>query len=65
MSVGLGVKAVNMALQATGKRNSKLRAAAVRTAEQLANSELDSASWIGRDVLKELARKPPRKAGAR
>jgi 3-methyladenine DNA glycosylase AlkD len=50
-------KAVNMALRATGKRNPKLRAAAIRTAEQLASSKLESANWIGRDALKELGRK--------
>jgi 3-methyladenine DNA glycosylase AlkD len=47
-------KAVNMALRATGKRNPKLRAAASATAKRLASSDVESASWIGRDALREL-----------
>jgi 3-methyladenine DNA glycosylase AlkD len=47
-------KAVNMALRATGKRNTKLRAAAVQTAHRLASSSRESERWVGRDALKEL-----------
>jgi 3-methyladenine DNA glycosylase AlkD len=50
-------KAVNMALRATGKRNPKLRAAAVQTAKRLASSSRESERWIGRDALRELDRK--------
>lgn len=54
-------KAVNMALRATGKRNSKLRAASVQTAQRLASSEVESERWIGRDALRELNGKPSTK----
>ena len=47
-------KAVNMALRATGKRNPKLRVAAIGTAKRLASSDVESESWIGRDALREL-----------
>jgi 3-methyladenine DNA glycosylase AlkD len=50
-------KAVNMALRAIGKRNPALNAAAVATARRLAGSENATARWIGRDALKELARR--------
>lgn len=53
-------KSLNMALRATGKRNAKLRVAAIGTAKRLASSEVESAAWIGRDALRELERKPPR-----
>jgi 3-methyladenine DNA glycosylase AlkD len=59
-------KAVNMALRATGKRNPKLRAAAMQTAQRLASATSESAQWVGRDALKELGRpaKPkPTKTG--
>ena len=48
-------KAVNMALRATGKRNAKLRAAAVAVARRLAASENPSARWVGKDALRELS----------
>jgi 3-methyladenine DNA glycosylase AlkD len=48
-------KAVNMALRATGKRNPRLRAASVALAERLAASKHESARWVGRDALRELA----------
>jgi 3-methyladenine DNA glycosylase AlkD len=47
-------KGVNWALRGIGKRNPKLRAAAIRTARTLANSKSASARWIGRDALREL-----------
>jgi 3-methyladenine DNA glycosylase AlkD len=46
-------KAVNWALRQIGKRNPRLRAAAIKTAARLAKSELASARWIGSDALRE------------
>jgi 3-methyladenine DNA glycosylase AlkD len=54
-------KAVNMALRATGKRNTKLRAAAVQTAKRLASSSRESERWIGRDALRQLGGQVKRK----
>jgi 3-methyladenine DNA glycosylase AlkD len=51
-------KAVNMALRATGKRNATLHAAAVATAERLAESADPTARWIGKDALRELTSAP-------
>jgi 3-methyladenine DNA glycosylase AlkD len=50
-------KAVNMALRAVGKRNSALRAAAIRVSRSLAESDDPSARWIGKDALRELEKK--------
>ena len=50
-------KAVNMALRAIGKRNPALNAAAVAAARRLSESSDETARWIGRDALGELARK--------
>jgi 3-methyladenine DNA glycosylase AlkD len=47
-------KAVNWALRQIGKRNAKLRQAAIRSAERLAKSESRAARWIGHDALREL-----------
>jgi 3-methyladenine DNA glycosylase AlkD len=47
-------KAVNMALRAVGKRNRALNAAAVAVARRLAGSSDTTASWIGKDALREL-----------
>jgi 3-methyladenine DNA glycosylase AlkD len=47
-------KAVNMALRAVGKRNPKLNSAAVDTARRLADSDDQTARWVGRDALREL-----------
>ena len=47
-------KAVNMALRAIGKRNASLNAAAIQTAERLAQSEDATARWVGRHALREL-----------
>lgn len=47
-------KAVNMALRAIGKRNRRLNAEAVAVARRLAKSDDTTASWIGRDALREL-----------
>ena len=50
-------KAVNMALRAIGKRNPALNAAAVAAARRLSESSDETARWISRDALGELARK--------
>jgi 3-methyladenine DNA glycosylase AlkD len=47
-------KAVNMALRAIGKRNAALNAAAVATAQRLADSQNDAARWVGKDAVREL-----------
>jgi 3-methyladenine DNA glycosylase AlkD len=47
-------KAVNMALRAIGKRNLALHAAALATAERLANSTDAAARWVGKDAMREL-----------
>lgn len=54
-------KAVNMALRATGKRNAALHAAATATAERLADSSDLTARWNGKDALRELGKRKPRK----
>jgi 3-methyladenine DNA glycosylase AlkD len=51
-------KAVNWALRQIGKHNPTLRKAALETAERLARSESASARWIGKDALREFARRP-------
>ncbi len=48
-------KAVNMALKAIGRRSRALNAAAAATAGGLAESQDETARWIGRDALRELA----------
>jgi 3-methyladenine DNA glycosylase AlkD len=47
-------KAVNMALRAIGKRNATLHVAAVTVARRLADSPNASATWVGKDALREL-----------
>lgn len=47
-------KAVNWALRAIGKRNLALNEAAIRTSEEIIESNLPSARWPGRDALREL-----------
>ena len=47
-------KAVNMALRAIGKRNARLHAAALVTAQRLADSTNPTARWNGKDALREL-----------
>ena len=49
------MKAVNMALRATGKRNRALNTAAVGVARRLAGSSSAAAQWIGKDALRELS----------
>ncbi len=47
-------KAIDMALRATGKRNSALHDAACDLCRRLVGREEASAAWIGRHALKEL-----------
>lgn len=49
-------KGVSWALRAIGKRNSKLKSAAVKLAQRLASSEKPSARWVGKDALRDLTR---------
>ena len=50
-------KAVNWALRNIGKKRVSLRAQAVECAQELAQSEIPSARWIGKDALKEFETK--------
>lgn len=54
-------KAVNWALRAIGGRNSSLHGAAMSLARTLAESPDPTARWIGRDALRELTKKKPRR----
>lgn len=54
-------KAVNWALRQIGKRNPRLRAQAIATAERIHAQGTPSARWIASDALREL-RRPPREA---
>lgn len=47
-------KAVNWALRNIGKRNLRLNAVAIRTAERMRNMNSRSARWIAADALREL-----------
>ena len=49
-------KGVSWALRAVGKRNPKLKSAAVKLAQRLASSEQPSARWVGNDALRDLTR---------
>lgn len=49
-------KGVSWALRAIGKRNAKLKAAAITLAERLATSQQRSARWVGKDALRDLTR---------
>jgi 3-methyladenine DNA glycosylase AlkD len=49
-------KGANWALRAVGKRNKRLKTAAVSLSRRLAGSATSSARWIGRDALKQLTR---------
>jgi 3-methyladenine DNA glycosylase AlkD len=48
------MKAVNMALRATGKRSPALHAEAVKVARRLADATAPAPRWIGKDALREL-----------
>jgi 3-methyladenine DNA glycosylase AlkD len=50
-------KAVNWALRSIGKRNARLREAAMETARRLIARDDKTARWIGRDALRELESK--------
>lgn len=58
-------KGVDMALRALGKRNVRLRAAALGLAARLAESGIGSAAWIGRSALRDLSKKRAAKARGR
>jgi 3-methyladenine DNA glycosylase AlkD len=47
-------KAVNWALRGIGKRNPRLRRAALAEAKRLAESDSPAARWIGKDAVREL-----------
>ena len=47
-------KAVSWALRQIGKRNARLRGAAIAAAERISRDESRAARWIARDVLREL-----------
>ncbi len=49
-----GKKAVNWALRQIGKRNRRLRKAAVKSARETGRMDDKTARWIARDALKEL-----------
>jgi 3-methyladenine DNA glycosylase AlkD len=58
-------KAMDMALRATGKRNARLRQAAVAVAEEMAGAADKDRAWIGTHALRELTgekAKGPRRA---
>jgi len=46
-------KAVNWALRQLGKRNPRLRRAAIATARKIRRSEVSSGRWIAADALRE------------
>ncbi|MBI2971768.1 MAG: DNA alkylation repair protein [Candidatus Aenigmarchaeota archaeon] len=58
-------KAVNWALRQIGKRNARLHAAAIETAEKMRKSDPKSARWIAADALRELRSGAVRKRLAR
>ena len=49
-------KGVSWALRGIGKRNPKLKAAAIKVAQRLASSSVASARWVGKDALRDLGR---------
>lgn len=49
-------KGVSWALRAVGKRNAKLKDAALQLARRMANSNEPAARWIGKDTLRDLGR---------
>lgn len=51
------IKGVSWALRRTGLRNAKLRAACLDLATELAQSEIASARWLGKDALREFNKK--------
>jgi 3-methyladenine DNA glycosylase AlkD len=53
-------KGVSWALRGIGKRNAKLQAAATEVARRLSTSAHPAARWIGRDALREFAKRKAR-----
>jgi 3-methyladenine DNA glycosylase AlkD len=53
-------KSVSWALRAIGRRNAALKMAALAVAKRLARSEQAAPRWVGKDVLRDLARQPAR-----
>jgi 3-methyladenine DNA glycosylase AlkD len=53
-------KGVSWALRGIGKRNAKLQAAATEVARRLAASDKPAARWIGKDALREFAKRKAR-----
>ena len=49
-------KAVNWALRQIGKRNARLRRAAIAEAKRVGRIDAPAAHWIARDALRELGR---------
>ncbi len=56
-------KAVNWALRQIGKRNPRLRRAAVAEAKRILKLDSTAARWIARDALREFKEKARQKAG--
>jgi 3-methyladenine DNA glycosylase AlkD len=54
-------KAVNWALRQIGKRNARLRRAAIQTARRIRSQSTPSARWIASDALREFDRIPIRR----
>jgi 3-methyladenine DNA glycosylase AlkD len=52
-------KAVNWALRQIGKRNDKLKIAALESANRILLQNSKAAKWIAADAIKELTKKPP------
>jgi 3-methyladenine DNA glycosylase AlkD len=48
-------KAVSWALRSVGRRSTELNRASIECARRLAQSELPSARWVGKDALRELS----------
>ena len=55
-------KAVNWALRQIGKRNPRLRRAAIATAKDIQKTDSKSARWIAADALRELEKVGGKKA---
>ena len=47
-------KGVSWALRAVGRRNPKLKSAAITLAQRLASCQQSSARWVGKDALRDL-----------
>jgi len=57
-------KGVSWALRAVGRRSPALNAAAVELARRLSEADEPAARWIGKDALRELTPRGPRRARA-